>query len=229
MPEAIADATDDFQTILAELRKNAERERLLVTSYPFVYRIERWLGEIDPRTGVQRQPDTISYRSDERPRYSPGNLVRMDSSARELNKIMVVPVLEDLGDPAFLRSHCFTYAGTERGDAAVWHRIDFKPIRTVHAADVEGSVFLDTATYVIRRAIFRMTRPGEVSAYLRQLNVTSNYREILPGVTVIGDIVSVQLLRAPNFAAQTSRMTEKQRLVDYRFVRGQPGESAQRQ
>ncbi|HVD60832.1 MAG TPA: carboxypeptidase-like regulatory domain-containing protein, partial [Gemmatimonadaceae bacterium] len=59
----------NFETILAELRNNAERERLLVTSYPFEYRLARIFETPIKADMVRRGFDTTSYRSDERPRY----------------------------------------------------------------------------------------------------------------------------------------------------------------
>jgi hypothetical protein len=137
---------------------------------------------------------------------------------------MIIPVLEDLGDPAFLQSHCFRYAGLDRDGSTATHRIDFQPVRSLRKPDIEGSVFLDTATFVVRRATFRLTRPELFNTALRELQVTTSYREIFPGVTVVGDVVSVQMLRGSNMSSRFARLTEKQRLLDFKFLGTKPGQ-----
>jgi hypothetical protein len=216
----------DFQTILTELRKNAERERLLVSSYPFEYRIARRFDSSDPAVMPRwGEADTVAYRSDERPRYSPGKLIREDSSARPPNnRTMIVPGLEDVGDPEFLRSHCFIYAGSVPESGTFIHRIDFKPNKTLSLPDVEGSAFLDGESFVIRRATFRITRSYQLNPPVADLQVTTTYREIFPGVTIIGEVRSVQIVRPLFSAVRTVRLTEQQKLVDVRFLRGQPGQ-----
>ncbi len=229
-PGDTATADSDFQTILVELRKNAERERLLVSSYPFVYRIAKWFDSSDP-SALPRWggADTVAYRSDERPHYSPGNLIREDPTVKPPNnRIMTVPGLEDLGDPEFLRSHCFIYAGSVTDSGVVIHRIDFRPNKSLHAPDVEGSAFLDGDSFVIRRATFRITRPYQLRPPVTDLQVTTIYREILPGVTVIGDVRSEQSVRPQFSSMRTVRLTERQRLLDVRFLKGLPGESVKK-
>ena len=217
----------DFQTILTELRKNAERERLLVTSYPFEYRIARWFDSSDPGV-IPRwgRADTVAYRSDERPRYLPGKLIREDSTQKPPNnRIMEVPGLEDVGDPEFLRSHCFIYAGSSIESGTVIHRIDFRPNKSLREPDVEGSAFLDGKSFVIRRAIFRITRANQLRPPVADLEVNTSYGEILPGVTIIREVRSVQTVRPFLSPGRTVLVTEQQKLLDVRFLMGQPGES----
>jgi len=219
--------SSDFQTILNELRKNAERERLLVTSYPFEYRIAKSFDAADPKV-APRWPgiDTVLYRADQRPRYLPGALIRMDATIPPPeNRIMVIPVLEDLGDPAFLRSHCFIYGGATNRAGVLTHRIDFKPAAALRAPDVEGSVFLDGESFVVRRAVFRLTRAWQLSPPVRNLEVTTTYKEVFPGVTVIEEVRSMQIVTGDPFSGRTVRLTERQRLVDYHFLAGQPGDT----
>ena len=227
-PGDTTNSDSDFKTILVELRKNAERERLLVSSYPFEYRIAKWFDSSDP-AALPSPGDTVAYRSDERPHYSPGKLIRDDPTIKAPNnRIMTVPGLEDLGDPEFLRSHCFIYAGSQTDSGVVIHRIDFRPNKTLHAPDVEGSAFLDGESFVIRRAIFRITRPYQLRPPVTDLQVTTIYREIFPGVTVIGDVRSEQSVRPQFSSLRTVRLTERQRLLDVRFLKGQPGESVKK-
>jgi hypothetical protein len=218
-----AAAASTFMTILDELGNNAERERILVKSYPFVYRIERSRQRPAPSGNVFTTYDTISYRSDTRTRYAPGGIIRPDpDTPPPNNRQMVIPVLEDIGDPEFLRSHCFTYAGIARENGMRLHRIDFEPVRSLRRPDIEGSVYLDTGSFVVRRADFRLTRANQVDLALHEVLVTTNYREVFPGVTVIGDVSSVQV-QGSGLASRIMRLNEKQRLLDYEFLGTKPG------
>jgi hypothetical protein len=227
-PDESLAGESDFQAILAELRKNADRERLLVSSYPFEYRIARSLVSQDPEAVPSwGGRDTVTYRSDQRPRYSPGGVVRTDAAAEPPNnRIMTIPALEDLGDPAFLKSHCFIYGGRKSESGALTHRIDFRPEKTLTSPDIEGSVYLDVISFVIRRAIFRLTRPDDLVPPVRNLEVTTSYREIFPGVAVVGEVRSVQnVVATASILSKTVRLTERQQLVDVRFLKGQPGDT----
>jgi hypothetical protein len=222
--EEAAKSGTSFALIIDELRNNAERERILVTSYPFVYRHFRSVDRRSPTGRPFAVQDTTSYRSDTRPRYIPGELVRSDPDRPPPNNQQVmVPVLEDIGDPEFLRSHCFSYAGITRENGVSMHRVDFEPVRSLKRPDIEGTFLLDTASFVIRRATFRLTRANQVELSLRELTVTTNYSEILPGVTVIGDLSSVQTVAASTGLAPPLRLVEKQRLIDYQFLGTKPG------
>ena len=219
----------DFQTILAELQNNAERERLLVKSYPFEYRLARTFDAPTMSDAVHREYDTTSFRSDARPPYVPGELIRDDPSAHPPNsKQMMIPVLEDLGDPAFLQSHCFSYEGIAREKSSATYRIDFRPVGALKKPDIEGSVFLDTSSLVVRRAIFQLTRPNQFNLSLQELHVTTNYREIFPGVSVVGDVMSTRVVKGPGVGSRTIRLTENQRLLGFQFLGSKPGEATTR-
>lgn len=229
--EEVSPTSSDFQQILAELRKNAERERLLVTSYPFEYRLAKRFESLSadavPRWG---RTDTLSYRSDARPRYSPGEVVRPDPTIQPPdNMIMTIPALEDLGDAEFLKNHCFQYVGTRSDRGGTTHRIDFRPVQSLRVPDIEGSVFLDTQSFVIRRAIFRLTEGRQLNPPVQELEVTTSYREVFPGVTIIEKVQSVQRTTPESYSLRTIRLTERQQLVDVRFLKGQPGDTVHKQ
>jgi hypothetical protein len=229
-PEQVANRGNNFALIIDELRNNAERERILVKSYPFVYRHFRSVDRPTPSGASFAVHDTTSYRSDTRPRYVPGEIVRPDPDRPPPNNQQImIPVLEDIGDPEFLRSHCFKYAGITRENGIRMHRVDFEPVRSIRTPDIEGSFFLDPTSFVVRRATLRLTHANQVDLSLRDVEVTTNYNEILPGVTVIGDLISVQNLSGVGIAAPILRSTEKQRLIDYRFLGTKPGGPPQRE
>lgn len=213
----------ELALVLDEARKNAQREQLLRRTYPFEYQMAQSHNTRDVNTGRgSLQYDTATYRSDDNWRYRRGRVVS-DNNSKLFGKvrIMRLPTLADLADRNFLKSHCFKYSGVvdERGKPA--HRIDFHADSTLIAPDVEGSIFLDSATYLIKRAQFRLTRGGTVKPAILGLEVTTTYREILPNVALFDEIVSVQPLPRPA-DGKWVEFREVQKLLSYRFRFGGP-------
>ncbi len=215
----------ELATILNEARKNAQREQLLRRTYPFEYKLAQSHDTYDAKNQTSSmQFDTVTYRSDDSWRYRKGRVVSDD-----LNRIfgevrlMRLPTVADLADRTFLAAHCFKYSGVVAENGKPAHRIDFLPDSNLVAPDVEGSIFLDSATYLIKRAQFRLTRGGTVTPAILGMEVTTTYKEILPNVALFDEIKSVQPL--PSSASGQSReFRETQRLLTYRYLySGPPG------
>ena len=213
----------ELALVLGEARKNAQREQLLRRTYPFEYQMAQSHNTRDVESGRgSLQYDTATYRSDDSWRYRRGRVVSDDNNKLFGQvRIMRLPTVADLADRHFLKSHCFKYSGVvdERGRPA--HRIDFHADSTLIAPDVEGSIFLDSATYLIKRAQFRLTRGGTVKPAILGLEVTTTYREILPNVALFDEIVSVQPL-PQQAGGNRIEFREVQKLLSYRFRFGGP-------
>ncbi|HEX6575645.1 MAG TPA: carboxypeptidase-like regulatory domain-containing protein [Gemmatimonadaceae bacterium] len=206
--------------IVGELRKNAEREALLRSSYPFVYKLVR---DYEAPEGFRLKPrrDTVEYPSDIEDRYEPGNIVRyarnpVPGAARELR----IPTLVDLADESFLKVHCFYYRGVTLVDGARLHKIDFEPVPGFNKADVRGSAYLDETTFVIRRAVFTIDRPQKLVPPVVGLEVTTTYREILPGLALVDFIRGVQDMPGRS----REQRIEEQRLIAVHFTDRMPGQ-----
>jgi hypothetical protein len=214
----------DLTTVLGEARKNAERERLLRRTYPFEYKLAQAHDTYDVDGKTHRVVyDTITFRSDDDWRYRKGRVVAEDQS--ELFgtvRIMRLPTFTDLADVRFLTAHCFKYSGLSDEDSIPTHRIDFAPLSEIKAPDVEGSIFIDSATYLIRRAEFRLTRGGSIKPAVLGMKVTTTYREILPNVAIFDEIESVQPLPRDGAGSHLTEFRQKQRLLTYRFLWNAP-------
>ena len=92
-------------------------------------------------------------------------------------------------------------------------RLDFSPARRVAAPDVEGSIYLDTLSYAVQEAVFRMTRPEDLR---------TTYREIVPGLAVFDLISSTQPLPKPTPDEARQEAVEQHRLIRVQFVRDTP-------
>ncbi len=216
----------ELGTVLEEARKNAQREQLLRRTYPFEYRLAQSHDTYDPATRKSTMLyDTVTYRSDDSWRYRKGRVVS-DERNRIFGdvRLMRLPTLADLADRTFLSAHCFKYAGVVDEEGKPAHRIDFLSDSALVAPDVEGSIFLDSATYFIRRAQFRLTRGGSVKPPILGMEVTTTYKEILPNVTLFDEISSVQPMAASGQGGRRTEFRERQQLLSYRFLySGPPG------
>lgn len=214
----------ELALVLNEARKNAQREQLLRRTYPFEYQMAQSHATRDMVTGRSTlQYDTATYRSDDTWRYKRGRVVSDDRNKLfgEV-RVMRLPTLADLADRNFLASHCFQYAGVVEENGRPAHRIDFHADSALKAPDVEGSLFLDSATYLIKRAQFRLTRGRSVQPPILGLEVTTTYKEILPNVALFDQILSVQPLPPPARGGNPIEFREVQRLLTYRFLYGGP-------
>ena len=214
----------ELALVLGEARKNAQREQLLRRTYPFEYQMAQSHATRDMITGRSTlQYDTATYRSDDTWRYRRGRVVTDEKNKLFGDvRVMRLPTLADLADRHFLASHCFKYAGTVDENGKPAHRIDFFTDSSLIAPDVEGSLFLDSATYLIKRAQFRLTRGGSIRPAIIGLEVTTTYREILPNVALFDQIFSVQPLAPPTQGGNPVEFRETQRLLSYRFLYGGP-------
>ncbi len=216
----------ELATVLNEAKKNAQREQLLRRTYPFEFRLAQSHVTHDMVDSVALvQYDTVTHRSDDNWRYRKGKVVSADQN-RFFGDVrrMRLPTLGDLADRQFLTAHCFKYAGVVDHNGKPAHRIDFSPDSALLAPDVEGSIYIDSATYIIRRAQFRLTRGGSVNPPILGMEVTTTYREILPNVALFDEIRSVQPLKELNAHGHRVEFRETQRLLTYRFmITGPPG------
>ncbi len=218
--EFLAVADSELTLVLGEAKKNAEREQLLRRTYPFEYKFAQAHDTYDLTTKQHTlQYDTVTFRSDDTWRYRRGKVVSNDRSKLFGDiRLMRLPTLSDLADRSFLTNHCFKYAGVVTQDGVRAHRIDFSPDSTLIAPDVEGSIFMDSATYKIRRADFRLTRGGTVKPPILGMTVTTSYREILPNVALFDVIRSAQPLGIIVPGGNPTESQETQRLLSFRFL-----------
>ncbi len=217
-------ADPDLLTVLEEAKKNAQRERLLRRTYPFEYKLAQSHDTYDLSDQSHRMIyDTMTFRSDDDWKYRRGKVVSDDRSRLfgEV-RVMRLPTLTDFADQRFLMAHCFKYAGITDEDGPPAHRIDFSPDPDIKTPDVEGSIYIDSATYIIRRAEFRLTKGGTVKPAILGMKVTTTYRQILPNVALFDEIESVQPLPKTVTGNHPAEFRQKQQLLSFRFLYGGP-------
>ncbi len=207
---------------LEQLQQNAERDLLLRNEYPFEYRLARAYDTFDPslrRSVVKR--DTVSIRSESVDRYVPGNIIRRVNNQGRSPLEVRFPVLSDLADSVFLRSHCFSFGGPAMLDKVPTYRINFRPAASIGKnPDFEGSAYLDAKSYMIKRAEFSMTNSMRVSPPVAGLRVTTTYKEIFPGLAVLDHIRGVEKIGGALFGG--ADQVDDQKLLDVVFDGGKP-------
>ena len=215
-------ARSGLATILGQLRQNAERFRMLSDQYVFRYRLVRHRLDQLSAGPARTRTDTLEYFSSGERRYAAGHVIEPDSQATTDGDWLVhFPVLSDFADPTFLRAHCFQFRGVKREDGQNWIRVDFHPVPGTVTTDVEGSVFLDTATYQVRRLSLRLTLVGQLVPGVEDWTSTVTFRELVPNLIVIESMRSVTFPAHQLGFGDRTRIAEF-RLLDVHFLRGLP-------
>ena len=183
--------------IFAQVRENVDRYRILWDEYPYRYTKDRSMALlVDPGQDSTWHVETRTLESQAERPYRVGAVLldQVDSAGRHLRRQLFLPTFRDLADTTFLTAHCFSYGGTESDSKTGVRvvRVDFHPARTIQAPDVEGSVFLDADRLVVRRAVFRLTKPE--NAGIVDITVSATYRELMPLVPVLAETRMTQPL-----------------------------------
>ena len=221
----IADSTTHplLAGLFAEVQKNVDRYRLLIDEYPFQFTREEW-RVVRNDAGYEQTVslDTVPYevqQMESRP-YTPGKVVIWTSDSYDDRRQLVpLPTFRYLGDSAFQRAHCFYYVGQDTTGGIPTIRVDFRPAASIHTPDLEGSVYLDGTSYVVRRAVFRLTEPNRVVPPISELSVTTTFREIVPLVPLFDEVRYSQ----PTYKTGAAATLEVDRLLRFHFEHGGPG------
>ena len=214
-------ATPILGQFMADVRQNADRELLLRKSYPFEYTVEdvqtsTLVGSPDSSRSVV---DTLGYRSDDLMPYGRGNTIFTDrTDPRGAWERMRLPSTLDFADSTFLATHCFDYGVARSGD----YEINFRPLASITSPDVEGTVTLDSLTFVVRSAIVHLTHAGDVAPGYGHLEVMTTYREVLPRIALPDRISSIQHYRAAEPDGRAFVATEVQSMRALRFMKRAP-------
>src|SRR6185312_7491955 len=210
-------ATPILGEFMADVRQNADRELLLMRSYPFEYTVEdvQTSTPVGSADAVRLVIDTLGYRSDELMPYGRGNTIFTDrTDPRGAWERMRLPSTLDFADSAFLATHCFDYGVAPSGN----YDINFRPLATITAPDVEGTVTLDSLTFVVRNSVVRLTNAGAVAPGYGHLEVRTTYREVLPRIALPDTISSTQRYSTPAPDSRSFVATEVQSIRTLRFI-----------
>ena len=214
----------EFATLFEQVRQNAERLRLLMERYPYRYFVERSFFD-QLRNGESRfvATDTVGFQSDHGWRYRPGRMISTVVEGHRREYLMNLPTLVDVVDSAFLANHCFRYAGTDTVGGRTLVRVDFYAAKWLRGPDVDGAVYLDTATFQIRAARVALTRPPALLRGVQGMTATTIFEEVVPSIPIPSYVTGTKILRSRAGPRAPVSAIETQTLLGVRFVRDLPG------
>ena len=219
----------ELAALFEQLKQNAQRYKLLATTYQFRYRMARTFTDLDEMGNVAwTRGDTVEYVSSALTHYRPGEVLSVASLPDgTTTRAVVLPTLNDLADSVFQAHHCFSLAGRVEQDGNDVVRFHFRPADSLQAPDMEGDVDLDPRSYQIRRARINLTHADQAQEGMRSATSTITFAELLPNIVVQKRVESVQVLAEPvrqlGGAKHIARYVEDQQLADYHFLRPLPG------
>lgn len=222
-PPSVA-GDSSFAAIFEQMGLIAAQLRLLSDTYPYVTTIERGFGERD-RDGVRHDGriDTLLNRSDRRWRYRRGKVVETERGWRGREEVLRIPTLLDFAEGEFQRSHCFRYGGIDTADGHPVIRIEFEAADAIRDPDIDGAIYLDSATYQIRRSEVSLTRIPRGIRGLAGVHLVTRFGELVAGLPIIVGVDAENVFTATRPPAAVAA-TETQRLLAVQFLgRAPPG------
>lgn len=218
----------ELAVLFDQVKQNADRNRLLSTSYPFEVVVERKITKPEPALEARFVAyDTIVRSSNRTWRYAPGNML----GTREFEPgvfggkwlTITMPELADFADERFLENHCFDFGGVDVVDGDTLLRVDFNPAPVVHTPDVGGTIYLDPKTYQLRLTLISLVN---LTKQLRQQisgqSIRATFKEAIAGVPVIDVVSSVVFPHEDPKGPALEPATEDQRALAVRFLKGKP-------
>jgi hypothetical protein len=223
--QAATGADERLTALMEEFRRNAER-LLLLSEYSPQLKYQRTKKLIGDRSEVlHEETDSVSSITGTGEPYRPGGVVRLLDEPGQPRFIMRIPTVVDLATPEFERHHCFHYAGIDSVAGQEYHRIDFVPSTDLTAADVEGSLYLDLESLVLRSSEFRLTRIPREVRFTTSMRIVARYREVLPFLVLPHYVFVTQAHRRSSIAGNRVHWSVDERnLVEHHFLDGEPGE-----
>lgn len=224
-PSAVTDSA--LAALFEQLEQNAQQYRLISTRYPFTSVVERQFGYDPAPPSTLFRPDTIPVESDAPWTYEPGHIVVRDPASFTGAYAVRIPTLAVFADRAFLDSHCFWSEGIVRTDSERLLRIDFEAAERIQSPDLNGSMYLDPSSFVIRRSVIRLSRYSREIEEFDSVSVETRFAEAVPGVPVISEIDGRSHYQTPRTVRghEESANLEHQRVVALRFSKGMPGQT----
>ncbi|HWH53825.1 MAG TPA: carboxypeptidase regulatory-like domain-containing protein [Gemmatimonadaceae bacterium] len=226
-PGAPSVANANIAAVFEQLTLNAEQFRLVSTQYPFTSVFDRYYGrliESPPARAdslgakfdtaeVFTRSDTVVIRSDRPWKYKPGQVVvSAGFSAQGVRYGVEIPTLAVFADPTFIKNHCFDDAGEVSLEGQRLRRIDFHASAKIRDPDLDGTIYLDPTSFVIRRSEISLSRPSEHAKSFASISVETFFDELVPGVPIITR-TNGQNTRTTEASLDASRDMEKGRLV----------------
>ncbi len=199
--------------VMERVRANVDRIATLEHEYPFEVETQH-LTQTEDVGGNRHRPFVRRYTAPSRHLdvYRAGEVV----NALGLVQLMSV---SDVARSEFQKHHCFWYAGTDSIGETPVDQVRFVPDPGTTSPDWEGTLSLDAATSVLRRAEISLIHLREKAPVISSVCVV-DFTPIAPTLVVEGRAACRTTNRNPDRRVVLDIRT----LENYRFLKRKPGE-----
>lgn len=213
-----------FAAVVDQLEQNADQYRLLAATYPFTYDMERRQAiRYVAGDEVVSRFDTIRVNTGVKWHYAPGDLIERADDPRNRQVVINIPALIHFAEPSFMANHCFFYGGRETLDGAPALRVDFIAASRIKAPDVDGTMYLDPATFQLRRSVLHLTKIPDETPEIRTISVTTDFTTVVPSIAIASLISSIHRLKSDSTRPLLPFVaSETQKLVRVTFLDKRP-------
>jgi hypothetical protein len=249
LPGAPAATGEALPQIFEQLQLNAEQFQLVNRQYPFTSVVERQFSRLaaEPkkpeanRAGLGfdtvefvTKTDSIKVSSDQRWHYKPGEIIVVAGvGPLGVRYAVRIPTLDVFADREFVKHHCFRDGGDVALEGQSFRRIDFRAAEDIRDPDIDGTMYLDPQTFVIRRSTVSLSRKSRYTSSYDSVTVETSFDELVSGVPVITSATGRNLLTAdagdpgsrssmPDGSRYISDL-ERQQVREIRFLHEAPG------
>ncbi|MEP6832821.1 MAG: carboxypeptidase-like regulatory domain-containing protein [Gemmatimonas sp.] len=220
---------EQLAEVFEQLEQSAIRLALFAKQYPYRMLLDRRFltRDVDGKD-VAGRADILVKEGQLTATYQPGRIVaRVVGSGGDYS--FQIPSLLDFADKKFLANHCFTLRGLESmiaedgPNSPAYIRVDFTAWSKLSDPDVEGSVFLDSADYRLRRAELRLTKVPNNLRQVADVHVTTRFQDANPGMPVIALVEAVTDLKPEGKKPfRIARRTEQQVVATLVYLKQHP-------
>jgi hypothetical protein len=221
-----AEGNDSLLTVIIDqIVENGRQYSLIERSYPFTMTIRQQFTYDTPEGKEDLTDHAVHITSDEPWTYKPGDVVTWQ---RNLGFAVRVPTISVFAQPSFQKLHCFHVEGVTT-DSQPLLAVGLRASASITDPDIDGTIYLDPTTFVIRRADLRLSRMSRDIEQFDSVEVDSRFEELYPGVPFVTAIDGSSHFARPQKnrdGADRLGFHERQRILDLAFKRGEPGDTA---
>jgi hypothetical protein len=205
--------------VVEQIRLNAEQFKFLADQYPYWYlMVVKRSSKLRRDGSIRPDPGSLErYESNSKSVYEPGAIIQRDGREWRFR----TPTLVEVADPAFANSHCWHYGGMEEIEDEPVIRVDVVAFDSLKGPDVNGSFFVSSRTFQIRRSILHLSRPPTQVPGVMNMEVTAEFFEVLPSISVVSKIRGVQTVD-PKRRSLVSEMYEEQTASRFAWLKESP-------
>jgi hypothetical protein len=220
------DTTSTVAAVLQQVAQNAEQFRLVEESYPFIIGVQRTFGALTTdSSSVIVSSDTVWDVSGRTRPYAPGKVLTLERAPKGGYEWRLhMPTFVTFAEPLFQQMHCFDYAGIDTAGGQARARVDFRAVDSLQAEDVDGAIFLDTATFQVVRVRITVTNVATASPLteLAATTATLEFREIAPSIVLLNTMTGRNMLRRTGSTQWVAAETQEQHIITVRFLHRAP-------